>query len=82
MLAEPTSIQREAFELLGVPIRPTLKQPEQNPPGTGNGRGLDELTFAKGSLSSPSGTQLHWMICGGRYDDGHRPFGNIRRSVR
>jgi len=31
MLAEPTSIQREAFDLIGAPIPLTLKYTEQNP---------------------------------------------------
>ena len=31
MLAEPTGTQRRAFDLIGVPIPLTLKQPEQNP---------------------------------------------------
>jgi hypothetical protein len=32
MLAEPTGTQRERFDLIGVPILLTLKQPKQNRP--------------------------------------------------
>jgi hypothetical protein len=31
MLAEPTSTQREAFRLIGVPIPLMLKQPNRHP---------------------------------------------------
>ena len=38
MLTEPTSVQQEAFHLLGAPIPLSLKQPERDPPALQNAR--------------------------------------------
>jgi hypothetical protein len=45
VITEPTSEQRQAFDLIGAPIPLALKQPEQRPPSAAASQVSAELGF-------------------------------------